>query len=112
LVEAISAVFSLPLFFAAAIAEIGGGYLVWMWIRQKRKLALGLLGGIILFVYGIIPTFQPSGFGRTYATYGGIFIISSILWGKIIDKKRPDRFEIIGSLVAVAGAIIIFYAPR
>ena len=92
--------------------EIGGGYLVWLWIREKKTIALGLLGGIILFVYGIIPTFQPAHFGRVYAAYGGIFIISSILWGILVDKKRPDRYGIIGSLVAVFGAIIIFYAPR
>ena len=100
------------LFFVAAMMEIGGGYLVWLWIRQKKTIALALLGGIILFVYGIIPTLQPAHFGRVYAAYGGIFVLSSILWGMIIDKKRPDRYEIIGSLVAVFGAIIIFYAPR
>jgi small multidrug resistance family-3 protein len=71
-----------------------------------------LLGAIILFVYGIIPTLQPAHFGRVYAAYGGIFIISSIIWGRIIDKKTPDRYEIIGSVTAVIGAAIIFYAPR
>ena len=100
------------LFFIAAMMEIGGGYLVWLWIREKKTIALALLGGIILFVYGIIPTLQPAHFGRVYAAYGGIFVLSSILWGMIVDKKRPDRYEIIGSLVAVFGAIIIFYAPR
>jgi|SRR5687768_12492626 len=100
------------LFFVAAMMEIGGGYLVWLWIREKKTIALALLGGIILFVYGIIPTLQPAHFGRVYAAYGGIFVLSCILWGMIVDKKRPDRYEIIGSLVAVFGAIIIFYAPR
>ena len=105
-------IITLVLFFAAALLEIGGGYLVWQWLREKKGILLGLTGGIILFVYGIIPTLQPSNFGRTYAAYGGIFIISSIAWGMIVDKKKPDRFEIIGSLVAVCGAIIIFYTPR
>jgi small multidrug resistance family-3 protein len=105
-------IITLGLFFLAALMEIGGGYLVWQWIREKKGIIMGLIGGIILFLYGIIPTLQPSHFGRTYATYGGIFIISSIVWGMIVDKKRPDRFEIIGSLVAIRGAIIIFYAPR
>ena len=100
------------LFFVAALMEIGGGYLVWLWIREKKTMALALLGGIILFVYGIIPTLQPANFGRVYAAYGGIFIISSLIWGRIVDKKQPDRYEIIGSFVAVIGAIIIFYAPR
>jgi small multidrug resistance family-3 protein len=103
---------SVGLFLLAALAEIGGGYLVWLWIRQKKKIIFGIVGGIILFTYGIIPTLQPSNFGRIYAAYGGFFIISSILWGMMIDKKRPDKFEIIGSIVALLGAAIIFYAPR
>jgi small multidrug resistance family-3 protein len=85
----------LGLFFAAALMEIGGGYLVWQWIREKRGILIGLTGGIILFLYGIIPTLQPSHFGRTYVAYGGIFIISSIVWRMIVDKKKPDRFEVI-----------------
>lgn len=101
------------LFFVAAIAEIAGGYLVWLWIREKKTVALGLVGAIILFVYGIIPTLQPSeNFGRIYAAYGGIFIVSSMIWGRIVDKKKPDKYEILGSIVAVVGAAVIFYAPR
>jgi small multidrug resistance family-3 protein len=103
---------SIILFFAAALAEIGGGYLVWMWRRQKRSIIFGMMGGMMLFIYGIIPTIQPANFGRVYAAYGGIFIISSILWGILIERKRPDRYEIIGSVVAIIGAIIIFYFPR
>jgi small multidrug resistance family-3 protein len=105
-------IFSLGLFLLAALAEIGGGYLVWLWIRRKKKIIFGIVGGIILFTYGIIPTLQPSDFGRTYAAYGGFFIISSILWGMFVDKKKPDRYEIIGAMVAVLGATIIFYATR
>ncbi len=103
---------SVALFLLAAIMEIGGGYLVWLWLREKKTYALGILGGIILFVYGIIPTLQPAEFGRVYAAYGGIFIVSTIIWGRIVDKKKPDRYEIIGSIVAVVGALVIFYAPR
>ena len=61
---------------------------------------------------GIIPTLQPSNIGRVYAAYGGIFVVMAIIWGLIIDKKRPDRFEIIGGIVVLVGASIIFYAPR
>ncbi len=85
---------------------------MYLWIRQKKRLIFGIVGGIILFTYGIIPTLQPSNFGRLYAAYGGFFIISSILWGMMIDKKKPDRYEIIGATVAVLGAAIIFYGPR
>jgi small multidrug resistance family-3 protein len=55
---------------------------------------------------------QPAHFGRVYAAYGGVFIISSLIWGIIIDKKRLDRQEIIGSIIALVGAAIIFYTPR
>jgi small multidrug resistance family-3 protein len=101
---------TLGLFFLAAIMEISGGYLVWQWIKEKKSILIGLTGGIVLFLYGIIPTIQPSHFGRTYAAYGGIFIVSLIVWGIIVDKKKPDRFEIIGSLIAICGAIIILYS--
>jgi small multidrug resistance family-3 protein len=103
---------SIALFFVAAIAEIGGGYIIWKWLRERKGVIFGIIGGIVLFVYGVIPTFQPAQFGRVYAAYGGIFIMSSILWGMLIDRKKPDRYEIIGSIIAVMGAVIIFYSPR
>lgn len=103
---------SITLFFVAAVAEIGGGYMIWKWLRERKGLLFGIIGGIILFLYGVIPTFQPAQFGRVYAAYGGIFIISSILWGMFIDRKKPDRCEVIGSVIAVMGAVIIFYSPR
>jgi small multidrug resistance family-3 protein len=102
----------IALFFATALFEIGGGYLVWLWLRKKRSWILGIIGGIILFMYGVIPTLQPSHFGRVYAAYGGIFIFSSIIWGFIVDGKKPDRFEIIGAFITLFGALIIFFAPR
>ncbi len=103
---------TLALFFAAALFEIGGGYLVWRWLKEKGTWLYGLLGGLVLFGYGIIPTLQPAHFGRVYAAYGGIFIVSSIIWGFIVDKKSPDKYEIIGALMTLIGALIIFYAPR
>lgn len=103
---------SLALFFAAALFEIGGGYLVWRWIKEKKNILVGIVGGLILFGYGIIPTLQSASFGRVYAAYGGIFIVSSIIWGAVIDKKMPDRYEVIGALITLVGALIIFYSPR
>jgi small multidrug resistance family-3 protein len=103
---------SFGLFLIAAIAEIGGGYLVWQWLKERKKVTIGLVGGIILFVYGIIPTLQPSNFGRIYAAYGGIFVVMAIVWGLVVDKKRPDRYEIIGGFIVLLGALIIFYTPR
>jgi small multidrug resistance family-3 protein len=68
-------IISFALFFAAALVEIGGGYLVWLWIREKKKLLIGILGGLALFIYGTIPTLPAANFGTVYAAYGGIFII-------------------------------------
>ena len=103
---------TLALFFAAALFEIAGGYLVWRWLKEKKNWIIGFFGGIILFLYGVIPTFQPAHFGRVYATYGGIFVVSSIIWGFVIDKKIPDKHEVIGATITLIGAIIIFYMPR
>ena len=103
---------SLALFVMAALAEIGGGYLIWQWLRESKGKLLGIVGGLMLFSYGIIPTLQPAGFGRVYAAYGGIFIAMSIVWGMIVDKKKPDRYEVVGGLIAIIGAAVIMYSPR
>jgi small multidrug resistance family-3 protein len=103
---------TLAVFFFAALLEIGGGYLVWKWLREHRGKIFGLVGGLILFAYGIVLTLQPAEFGRVYSAYGGIFVASSILWGYWVDKKKPDRFEIIGSIIVLIGVAVIFYFPR
>jgi small multidrug resistance family-3 protein len=103
---------SLSLFVLAGLCEIGGGYLMWLWLRDDKGILFALLGALTLIVYGIIPTFQPSNFGRVYAAYGGIFIVLSILWGWQIDKIAPDRFDLIGGLIALIGVGVIMYWPR
>ena len=100
------------LFLFASLLEIGGGYLVWKWLKDHKGKIFGLVGALVLFSYGIIPTFQPADFGRVYASYGGIFILVSIMWGYWIDKKKPDRFEILGSVVVLIGVAVMFYFPR
>jgi small multidrug resistance family-3 protein len=73
---------------------------------------LGILGGFILFAYGIVPTFQPSHFHRTYAAYGGIFIAMALVWSWIFQGMVPDKFDIIGAVISLIGVVIIFYMPR
>ncbi|MEH6908606.1 YnfA family protein [Neobacillus drentensis] len=82
---------AIVLFILAGLAEIGGGYLIWLWLREGKPIYWGIFGGITLALYGVIATFQsfPS-FGRVYAAYGGVFIVLSILWGWGIEKKTPD----------------------
>jgi len=103
---------SLLLFILAGLCEIGGGYLIWLWVREGWGIEYAVLGSIILVLYGIIPTLQTSNFGRVYAAYGGIFIVLALLWGWQIDKVVPDRFDIIGAAVALIGVFIIMYRPR
>lgn len=104
--------YTILLFILAGIFEIGGGYLMWMWLREGRGLIFAFSGAVILFLYGIVPTFQRSYFHRIYATYGGIFVVMSLLWGWIFDKIPPDTYDLIGSLVILIGVSIIYYWPR
>ena len=103
---------TLLFFFIAGLCEIGGGYLVWLWLREGMSGIIGSRGGFVLFLYGIVPTFQPSYFHRIYAAYGGIFIIMAVFWGWLFEGISPDKFDIIGAAIAIAGAIIIYYTPR
>jgi small multidrug resistance family-3 protein len=103
---------SLIFFLIAGLCEIGGGYLVWLWLRDDMSWMLGILGGFVLFAYGIVPTFQPSHFHRIYAAYGGIFIVMALLWGWGFQGIKPDTFDIIGASISVVGVMIIYYMPR
>jgi len=85
---------------------------VWLWLRDDMGWFLGLLGGFVLFLYAIVPTFQPSHFHRIYAAYGGVFIIMSVLWGWIFEGFAPDRYDILGTIIAIIGVAIIYYMPR
>lgn len=103
---------SIALFALAAIAEIGGGYLMWRWLRDGRSVFVGIAGAAMLIIYGIIPTLQPSTFGRTYAAYGGVFIVLSLLWGWWTDGNRPDMPDVIGATLCLLGVGMIMYWPR
>jgi small multidrug resistance family-3 protein len=103
---------TLLIFILAGLCEIGGGYLVWLWLKEDKPLWYGILGGIILAFYGVVATWQPAGFGRTYATYGGIFIVLALLWAWKVDGFIPDKYDLLGAFVALIGVCIIFYAPR
>jgi small multidrug resistance family-3 protein len=104
---------AIVLFVLAGLAEIGGGYLVWLWLRADKPFWYGIIGSFILVFYGIIPTLQsfPS-FGRVYAAYGGVFIILAVLWGWGIDKKPPDLYDWIGAMICLIGVSIMLWAPR
>ncbi|XRQ15177.1 YnfA family protein [Actinomadura welshii] len=104
---------SVGLFVIAAVAEIGGAWLVWQGWREQRG-ALWIVGGVLaLGAYGFAATLQPSpDFGRILAAYGGVFVAGSLAWGVVVDGFRPDRWDISGALICLAGVAVIMYAPR
>ena len=104
---------SIALFIAAALAEIGGAYLVWIGLRDDKGPLFVVLGVLTLGLYGVVATLQPSNeFGRVLAAYGGVFIVGSIAWGAAFDGFRPDRYDLIGAAICLVGIAVIMYAPR
>lgn len=104
---------SAALFVLAALFEIGGAWLVWQGVREHRGWVWIGAGVLALGVYGFVATFQPDAhFGRILAAYGGIFVAGSIAWGMVADGYRPDRWDVSGALICLAGMAVIMYAPR
>lgn len=104
--------YSISIFILAGLCEIGGGYLVWLWLRENKPWWLGAIGAIILVLYGVVATWQPANFGRVYGAYGGVFIIMAILWGWKIDGVVPDYYDLVGGIICLIGMAIIMFAPR
>ena len=104
---------SAALFVLAAILEIGGAWLVWQGVREHRGWLWMGAGVAALGAYGFVAAFQPDAhFGRVLAAYGGVFIAGSLLWGVVADGYRPDRWDVIGALICLAGVAVIMYVPR
>ncbi len=103
---------SWTLFILAGLCEIAGGYLMWQWWRNGARWYVGTLGATILVLYGIVPTYQPAHFGRVYAAYGGVFIVLSLVWGSLVDRVAPDRYDLLGGFLCLFGVSVIMYWPR
>ena len=104
---------SIALFVLAALTEIGGAWLVWQGVREHRGLLFAGAGVVALGVYGFVATLQPdSHFGRILAAYGGVFVAGSLVWAMVVDRFRPDRFDLLGAALCLAGVAVIMYAPR
>ena len=104
---------SIALFAVAAVAEIGGAWLVWQGVREHRGWVWISAGTLALAAYGFVATLQPDAhFGRILAAYGGVFVAGSLLWGVLLDGFRPDLWDILGALICLAGVAVIMYAPR
>ena len=104
---------SVLLFALAALAEIGGAWLIWQAVREDRGWWFAGLGVMALGAYGFIAALQPdANFGRVLAGYGGVFIAGSLAWGLVVDGFRPDRWDYIGAGIALVGVAVLMYAPR
>jgi len=104
---------SILLFVVAALAEIGGAWMVWQGVREHRGTAWIGAGIAALAAYGFVATFQDDpNFGRILAAYGGIFVAGSLVWGMVVDGFRPDRYDVAGALICLVGVAVIMYAPR
>lgn len=101
------------LFVLAGLCEIGGGYLIWGWMRDHKPLAWALVGAGVLALYGVIAALQPiTEFGRVYAAYGGVFIVLALAWGVLVDEFRPDRYDLLGALICVVGVMVMVVPSR
>jgi small multidrug resistance family-3 protein len=103
----------LGLFVVAAIAEIGGAWLVWQGVREHRGLVWVGAGVAALGAYGFVATLQDDGnFGRILAAYGGIFVAGSLVWGVAVDGFRPDRWDLLGAAICLVGVGVLMFGPR
>jgi small multidrug resistance family-3 protein len=104
---------SLVLFTLTAIAEIIGCYLPWLWLRRGAPAWLLLPAALSLAIFAWLLTLHPTvAAGRTYAAYGGVYVAVAVLWMWNVDGVRPDRWDLIGSAVALLGMAIIVLGPR
>lgn len=104
---------SIVLFVVAAVAEIGGAWLIWQGVREHRGFAWIGAGIVALAAYGFVATLQPdANFGRILAAYGGVFVAGSLIWGSVVDGFKPDRFDLVGAGICLVGVAVIMYAPR
>lgn len=103
---------TLGLFVVTACAEILGCYLPYLWLRGRAPAWSLLPAAVSLGVFAWLLSLHPNPAGRTYAAYGGVYVATSVLWLWVIERRVPDRWDVIGALVAVTGMLIILFGPR
>lgn len=100
-----------PLFAITAVAKIAGCYLVFLWMRGGRSPLLLGAAAVALGIFAWLLSFHPSA-GRAYAAYGGVYVASAVVWGWLVEKQPPDRWDVIGAVVCLIGMAIITFGPR
>ena len=103
----------LALFLVAALLEIAGCFSFWAWLRLGRSPWLVVPGALALVLFAVVLTRVEAAFaGRAYAAYGGIYISSALLWLLFVERTVPDRWDVLGGLFCMAGALLILFGPR
>ena len=101
------------IFGLAAVTEIGGSYAFWAWLRMDKSAILILPGLLSLAVFAFLLTCIDSAFaGRAYAAYGGVYIVGSLIWLRLVEDKIPDRWDLMGGAICLIGASLILFGPR
>ncbi len=103
---------TLGLFAVTAFAELLGCYLPFLWLRQGKSPWLLLPGALSLAAFAWLLTLHPGAASRTYAAYGGVYVAMALVWLWVIEGRQPDRWDLTGGFVAIAGMAIIAFAPR
>ncbi|WP_298232100.1 YnfA family protein [uncultured Azohydromonas sp.] len=103
---------TLFLFLITAVAEIVGCYLPYLWLKQGKSAWLLFPAALSLASFAWLLSLHPTAAGRVYAAYGGVYIFVAILWLWLVDGIQPTRWDLVGTLVALAGMGIIMFAPR
>lgn len=101
------------LYAAAALTEIAGCFAFWAWLRMEKSIGWLVPGVASLVVFAWLLALVPAdAAGRAYAAYGGIYIVASLLWLWAVEGQLPDRFDMAGGAICLAGASLILFAPR
>ena len=97
----------------AALAEIGGCFAFWAWLKLDRSPVWLVPGVLSLIAFAWLLTLVPAETaGRAFAAYGGVYIVASLIWMALVEKTPPDRWDILGGLVCLVGAGLILFGPR
>lgn len=103
---------TVALFAVTAVAEIGGCYLPYLWLRRGRSALLLAPAAVCLAVFAWLLSLHPMAAGRTYAAYGGVYVTVAVVWMWLVEAQRPDRWDLVGAAVAIAGMALIAFAPH
>lgn len=101
------------IYIAAAFFEIAGCFSVWLWLREGKSVWWIAAGTVSLLLFaGVLTLVDTAAAGRAYAAYGGVYICASLLWLWTVEGIRPDRWDVLGALICLAGATLILFGPR